>query len=223
MSAMLLAGQLASAGLKYGVDQYNKSKMPKFAKSNLGQYYAKIKSQGVLSPKGITARTNQFASELNRNKDDAKSVYQGQLMKRFGGTGSIAGVRGMNEMDLKAGRSVADYKAMMTDINERSKTQAGLKLAEGKYQDKMARYQMDKDARSNLINSVTGAVTGSLSSRDAMMKDPSIQQVYDSLNINRDDPSSTDVSPLINKLTKDGKTQDEIMAYLQAVGLLDIE
>ena len=58
-----------------------------------------------------------------------------------------------------------------------SKVDAGQKFAQGKYDQKMAKYEMGNQARSNFINSLTGIATDSLTQRSDLIKNPEFSTV----------------------------------------------
>ena len=156
MTMMLLA-QLATAGVKYGVNKYGKKK-PGFAQSEMGKYYAGIKKEGIMSPKSMGIIENKAGQTYGAVADDAMSEYKGNLINKFGTTGTIAGVAGQNKIKINQARDVQKIVTDATLKNEASKTDAAKILAKGSYDDAVNQWQTDRQATNDLVTGVGGAV-----------------------------------------------------------------
>jgi len=155
MTMMLLA-QLATAGGKYAIEKFGKKK-PSFAKSEMGKYYAGIKSQGIMSPKSMGIIENKAGQSYGAVAQDAVSDYQGNLINKFGTTGTIAGVGGQNKIKLNQARDVQRIVTDATLKNEASKKDAAKALARGSYDDAVNQWQANRQSTTDLV---TGAGQG---------------------------------------------------------------
>jgi len=210
----VLATKLGLEAVKYGVNQYNRSKMPSFAKSNLGQYYAKKKIQGLYGDHNVKNMANQYGNFMNRGKEDTLSAYKGQLINKGLGN-SIAGIRGSNDLNANTDKSIADYYNTVYMKNEQSKDDASKMYATGTYQDSLEKWRANSDANTSAVSGVSSAVLGGM---DKPMVDD-LASLYNS-SYNKENPGETDVTSIINYLTENKYSQDDIQKYLEQMGLL---
>lgn len=154
---------LAAIGaVKAGASAWSKYKArkerPKFADSEYGQELARFKKEGMYSP---TARRNivgDVARKAGSIGQTAKASYAGRLTAQ-GLEGSIAGQRGMNEIDIARQKQVAETARDIETKNEMSKVEAGLTYAQELYKDKQIDAAMKAQNRDELIASLGDLAT----------------------------------------------------------------
>lgn len=199
----VLATKLGIEAVKYGVNQYNKSKMPSFAKSNLGQYYAKKKIQGVYGDHNVKNMANQYGNFMNRGKEDTLSAYKGQLINKGFGN-SIAGIRGSNDLNANTDKSIADYYNTVYMKNEQSKDDASKEYATGTYQDSLDKWKANSDANTSAVSGLSSAVLGGMDTPG----DQSMQQLINSYHSG----SEGDKNMILEKIMADQLTGGQDLA-----------
>ena len=207
--------QAGTAIAKYGAKMYNESKQPSFAKSELGKYYAKKKAHGLYGSQGVQNMANQYGKFIKRGADDTKSDYKGSLINR-GVEGSIAGIRGANEITSKGDVKIADYYDKTMQENELSKDEASKTFADLSYKDALEKSKRKSEHFNNLINDVSGVAIDQWGGvKPSEQPDPKLAEIAKKYDVT--DPD-TDIQPLIDYMMQEGYSPDEIEKYLKLSG-----
>ena len=203
--------QAGTAIAKYGAKMYNESKQASFAKSELGKYYAKKQAHGLYGSQGVKNMANQYGKFIKRGADDTRSDYQGSLINR-GIEGSIAGIRGGNEIKSKGDVKIADYHNKLFQENELSKDEASKTFADLKYKDALEKSKRKSEHFGYLINDVSGVAIDQWGGvKPSEQPDPTLDSLTKDFDFATGNPQE-----IITYLTDvKGLTPVEIMEYLE--------
>ena len=139
----------------FGASAAKKNKPELFENTQYGQYLAQLARTGMLSPRKMSAINTILNTQMGGASNIAKADILGSQI-RGGMEGSVAASEPYAKLGIARQRALASTGTNLMMLNEQSKQEAGLALAQGK---DISRDQR-RDWRAQYYNSLIGGLAG---------------------------------------------------------------